>query len=209
VTTRATRLRHLVIWVACVVILAVCFAWLGLTLAQDAELPLPFWAAGLAIVVAALGWGLTLDRSSPSRIPRLGGSEWEELQRSLKQPESAAQLLDGLILAAHPLSAEPVRLREIIQASIIRRAPEALVHEGGDPYVIADPAAIAYVLDTLLSGRTTSRIELKTEGRIAEVTVRGTGPLTGISIIRRLVEAQEGELVVDSDAVRLRLPIRT
>jgi len=192
-----------------VITLAGSFGWLGLTLAYETVLPLAYWAVGAATLLVAAAWGRFLIQTPPPRLPNFGTPVWEELRQSLPHPGSTEKLLDGLVLASQPLQAQPVRLREMVQASIRRCASPALVHEGGDPYIAGDPAAIAYALDALLNGRTHARIELTVDGRTAEVAVRGTGQFTGLSIIRRLIEAQGGELLAEPDAARIRLPLQT
>ncbi len=194
-------------------VLGGCLAWLGLTLAYETELPAAYWAVGAATLLVATAWGRVLTQTPPTRIPNLSTTVWEELRQSLQHPGSTEKLLDGLVLASQPLQAQPVRLREMVQASIRRCPSPALVHEGGDPHIVGDPAAIAYALDALLdpllNGRTNARIELTVDGRIAEIAVRGIGQFIGLSIIRRLIEAQGGELLAEPDAARIRLPLQT
>ncbi|MBY0502539.1 MAG: hypothetical protein K2X03_01430 [Bryobacteraceae bacterium] len=99
----------------------------------------------------------------------------------------------------------PVRLREAIQASLRRTGVTAMVHEGGDPYVAAEPEVLAYVLDRLLQASANPRLELRSEGKAAIVMVRGAALEDPLG--RRIVEAQGGEMLRQDDGVKLRWPL--
>ena len=217
-TTRERRRRWILAWAGCALLLGISLAWLGVTLLRqdEAHVPVAFGAVALAAVTAVSVWGGSLLAGDVRRTPKVGPAVWEELRQPLrampKLPESRRleTLLDGLVLASQPVKLGPVRLRDIIQECVRRSATPVLVHEGGDPHVLGDAQALSYALDALLQGRSGARIELRTEGRLAEITIRGE-PATAASfaVVRQVIEAQGGELLTGENAPRIRLPLTT
>ena len=61
------------------------------------------------------------------------------------------------------LTLERVRLREVLRDSMARHGDSLLVHEGGDPYVTVDAAALGHALDNLLRKRGDEVIQVQEE----------------------------------------------